>query len=378
MAPRSDQGLNRAECRPVCAGIMSPARLSALDAAFPSLESAAAPMHVGWAAVFAPPAAGPRPSYEDVCAHIASRLGRAPRYRQKLVSVPLGLGDPVWVDDPDFDIADNVVRASHGDFATLVDEVLSSALQPDRPLWELWIAEELDDGMIGVVGKAHHCLVDGLAAVELMALLLDAEPSPAADDGAADGVNGWSPRSLPSAVALVRDAVGQQVDEALRVAKLPLSFVRNPSQTGARAWRAARVSGFRASLTPARSSPSVTTDIAPPRGCRPGSPINSEVSSRARLNRRPTAPRPVPRPPAGRRRRSRSRGRPASRRGWPRGSRRRRRPCEPGALRGGRAAPPVDLSPSRQTRFPPLLHAGRGRCRFAAHAEESSAPAFAT
>lgn len=49
MAPRSDQGLNRAECRPVCAGIMSPARLSALDAAFLSLESAAAPMHVGWA-----------------------------------------------------------------------------------------------------------------------------------------------------------------------------------------------------------------------------------------------------------------------------------------------------------------------------------------
>jgi len=72
---------------------MSPARLSALDAAFLSLESAAAPMHVGWAAVFAPPAAGPRPCYEDVCAHIASRLGRAPRYRQKLVSMPYGLDE---------------------------------------------------------------------------------------------------------------------------------------------------------------------------------------------------------------------------------------------------------------------------------------------
>ena len=162
---------------------MSPARLSALDAAFLSLESAGAPMHVGWAAVFAPPASGPRPRYEDVLAHIASRLGRAPRYRQKLAAVPFGLGDPVWVDDPAFDVADHVRRAAHGDFALLVDEVLSAPLQPDRPLWELWIAERLDDGMIGVVGKAHHCLVDGLAAVELMALLLDPSPDAAAAAG---------------------------------------------------------------------------------------------------------------------------------------------------------------------------------------------------
>ncbi|MBW3608029.1 MAG: MFS transporter [Actinobacteria bacterium] len=151
---------------------MGPARLSALDAAFLSLESPDAPMHVGWAAVFAPPDAGARPGYEDVLAHIQSRLGRAPRYRQKLAAVPLGLGDPVWVDDPRFDIANHVVRAAHGDFSALVDEVLSAPLEGDRPLWELWIAERLDDGMIGVVGKAHHCLVDGLAAVELMALLL--------------------------------------------------------------------------------------------------------------------------------------------------------------------------------------------------------------
>jgi len=197
-------------------------------------------MHVGWAALFDPPANGPAPRFTQIRAHIESRLGRAPRYRQRLATVPFGLGDPVWIDDETFDIADHVLHAAHGDFERLVDDVLSAPLRHGRALWELWIADGLPDGRIGVVGKAHHCLVDGLAAVELMALLLDAEPSPAADDGAADGVNGWSPRSLPSAVALVRDAVGQQVDEALRVAKLPLSFVRNPSQTGARAWRAAR------------------------------------------------------------------------------------------------------------------------------------------
>ncbi len=200
-------------------------------------------MHVGWAAVFAPPAAGPRPRYEDVLAHIGSRLGRAPRYRQKLVSMPLGLGDPVWLDDPDFDVANHVVRATHGDFPALVDEVLSAPLQPDRPLWELWIAEELDDGMIGVVGKAHHCLVDGLAAVELMALLLDAEPAvngAGAGPGAGEHANGWLPRRLPSAMTLAGDALSHQIGEARRIAALPLAWARSPGAAVDGAWRAAQ------------------------------------------------------------------------------------------------------------------------------------------
>jgi hypothetical protein len=54
-------------------------RLSPLDAAFLSLEAPHAPMHVGWAAKFAPREDGTRPSFEAIRAHIAGRLGRAPR-----------------------------------------------------------------------------------------------------------------------------------------------------------------------------------------------------------------------------------------------------------------------------------------------------------
>jgi WS/DGAT/MGAT family acyltransferase len=218
---------------------VSPAPLSALDAAFLSLESEHAPMHVGWAARFDPPPGGAAPRFDEVVAHIAGRLGRAPRYRQRLAAVPLGLGDPVWVDDPAFDIADHVREARHRDFGRLTDEVLSEPLRHDRPLWELWIARDLDGGQIGVVGKAHHCLVDGLAAVELMALLLDTTPVPDAGDG--DG--GWMPRALPSAVALARDAVGHRVDEALGLARLPLDWARDPAALRglpAQAWRVAR------------------------------------------------------------------------------------------------------------------------------------------
>src|SRR5205823_10069314 len=90
---------------------MSHIRLTALDASFLEVESATAHMHVGWASLFAPPEAGPTPSFAELRDHVAARLSRAPRYRQKLAEVPLGVSDPVWVDDPDFAIERHVQRA---------------------------------------------------------------------------------------------------------------------------------------------------------------------------------------------------------------------------------------------------------------------------
>jgi diacylglycerol O-acyltransferase / wax synthase len=198
-------------------------RLSPLDAAFLALESEHAPMHVGWAALFAPPAKGLRPSFEAIRDHISGRLGRAPRYRQKLANVPLGLDDPVWFDDPQFDIARHVRRARSTDFGQLVDEIMSAPLDHDRALWELWVAEELDDGQIGVVGKAHHCLVDGLAAVELMGLLLDVEVEPQTDPP-----DGWTPAPRPSPLELVGGALGHHAEQALGLGRLPLAWAREP------------------------------------------------------------------------------------------------------------------------------------------------------
>jgi diacylglycerol O-acyltransferase len=200
-------------------------RLSPLDAAFLAIESEDAPMHVGWAALFGPPEAGPRPSFEQIRTHVEGRLGRAPRYRQRLAEIPLGLDDPVWVDDPDFDIALHVRRARGSDFRQLVDEIMSTPLDHNRALWELWIAERLDDGHIGVVGKAHHCLVDGLAAVELMSLLLDVglEPEP-------DPPDDWSPAPRPRPLELVGGAVGHHLEQGLGLVRAPLTWVRDPGR----------------------------------------------------------------------------------------------------------------------------------------------------
>ena len=217
---------------------MTRTRLSALDAAFLAIESEQAPMHVGWAALFRAPVDGPAPSFAAIRDHIEGRLPRAPRYRQRLIDVPFGLDDPVWADDGEFDIANHVRHSRHGDFGQLVDEVMSTPLDHDRALWELWIADSLDDGRIAVVGKAHHCLVDGLAAVELMALLLDVTPEPEPT-----AVESWMPHAVPSSLTLVGDAVGNQLEKAVALARVPLGWVSDPRtmlDVPAQAWRVAQ------------------------------------------------------------------------------------------------------------------------------------------
>lgn len=202
---------------------MPPDRLSALDASFLAAETEAAHMHVGWRALFEPPAAGSPPSFEELRDHVATRLGRAQRYRQRLAPVPFGVHDPVWVDDERFDIDHHVLRGDARNLDDLADVALSSPLERSRPLWELWIAERLADGRIGVVGKAHHCLVDGLAAVELAALMLDPtpQPQPPEDDG-------WQPAPAPSAAALLARGLVDRVYDELDLARLPAQILTSP------------------------------------------------------------------------------------------------------------------------------------------------------
>src|SRR5436305_15138720 len=83
--------------------LMSTTRLSALDASFLDIETPTAYMHVGWATTFTQPESGPRRGYDDFFPHIAGRLLRSRRYFQKLAPVPLGVYQPQWVDDEDFD-----------------------------------------------------------------------------------------------------------------------------------------------------------------------------------------------------------------------------------------------------------------------------------
>jgi diacylglycerol O-acyltransferase / wax synthase len=192
---------------------MHSTRLSALDASFLAAETPTAHMHVGWAAVFDPPEDRPRPAFGEFRDHIASRLARAPRYRQRLEFVPFGVHDPVWVDDEGFDVRRHVLHAPAATLGEVAAAAMSAPLERSRPLWECWLAPELDDGRIAVVGKAHHSMVDGLAAVELAALLLDPAPEPPPS-----GSDGWEPAPPPGWMTLLGRGVFDRAREEIGLA----------------------------------------------------------------------------------------------------------------------------------------------------------------
>jgi diacylglycerol O-acyltransferase len=229
-------------------------RLSALDASFLAVEGPTAPMHVGWVATFDPPEDGPRPTFEQLATHIAGRLGHAPRYRQRLAEVPLAVHEPVWVDDPAFDAVEHVRSATGRTLDEVVDTVLSTPLTRDRPLWEMWLNPELPDGRIAMVGKAHHCMVDGIAALQLANLVLDRE---SAVPHTTNGHNGWSPAPAPSPSERLVRAVADRAEDSAALALAPLKLAGSPRRLrtvpGA-ARRGVRTLAHTV-LPPARSSP---------------------------------------------------------------------------------------------------------------------------
>jgi diacylglycerol O-acyltransferase len=202
-------------------------RLSALDDSFLAVENPSAHMHVGWAASFTPPDGGRAPRFDELRDHIATRLCRAPRYRQRIASVPFGLNAPIWVDDERFDVNRHVVRSNATRLRDLADACMSTQLRRDRPLWQICIADRLEDGRIGVVGKAHHCMVDGIATVELSSLLLDLTPDPPPADS-----DQWLPRRAPGAARRLIGGVIDLVREEASLARLPARIVRSPGRIG--------------------------------------------------------------------------------------------------------------------------------------------------
>jgi WS/DGAT/MGAT family acyltransferase len=231
-------------------------RLTALDASFLDVETTSAHMHIGWAAVFDPPEGGPPPTFEQLRDHVASRLHRAPRYRQRLAPVPLGLARPVWVDDERFDVDRHLKRSRGASLAEVAGTVMSTPLGRSRPLWEMWIADRLDDGRIGVVGKAHHCMVDGIAAVELAALLLDpsSKPPPAERDD-------WRPAPAPGAGRRLVEGVVDRTFEQIEAAGAYARAATSPTRAVGGIQRTGRA--LMHSLSPARPIGALNDPISP-------------------------------------------------------------------------------------------------------------------
>jgi WS/DGAT/MGAT family acyltransferase len=185
-----------------------PDRLSPLDTTFLLLERDGQPMHIGGLMVFE----GPAPSYEALCAYLDSRLDQVPRYRQRIQTVPLDIGQPVWVDDADFELEYHVRHTAvpkpgkYAQLQRLASRLLSQRVDLDRPLWEMWLVEGLAKGRWALINKAHHAMIDGLSGHDIMEVILDPTP-----EGRGTVPSEWAPEPAPSTTGLVADALVDSV-----------------------------------------------------------------------------------------------------------------------------------------------------------------------
>ncbi len=157
-------------------------RLSALDAAFLQVEDHHAHMHVGGiimldATALTLPHGGI--DFESLRMHLEAAVLQAPRLKQRIEKVP-GFRHPVWVEDPhfrlDYHLRHTALPRPGGmaELHRLAARIFSQRLDRDRPLWEMWVVEGLEGNRFALIPKIHHCMMDGIGAVGLMAALAGA------------------------------------------------------------------------------------------------------------------------------------------------------------------------------------------------------------
>jgi len=188
-------------------------RLTALDASFLYLEKPGVHMHVAGLSIFGPREDGTRLTYDDVERVVEARLRLAPRLRRKLLEVPGNISRPVWVDDDRFDLDFHLRRAAvpspggRFELERAVGRVLSRPLDRTKPLWELYVFEDLAGDRTAMLLKLHHAMADGIGGMMIASALFDLPPD--APLGAPE--EAWSPEPAPPVQDLIREAVEEVV-----------------------------------------------------------------------------------------------------------------------------------------------------------------------
>jgi WS/DGAT/MGAT family acyltransferase len=209
-------------------------RLTAQDTTFLHIESPHQPQHVGSLGILE---GGPLRDasgnlrIDDARRLIGERLHLVPRFRKRLMSVPLQQGRPVWVDDERFDIDYHVrltalpAPGNEEQLLALFSRLQEHLLDRARPLWELWFVDGLEGDRVAIIQKTHHCLVDGISAVALATVLYDLGPEPTRFDP-----EPWRPVPPPSGPQLLFESLYERAVEPAELARSFRAALRGPRQ----------------------------------------------------------------------------------------------------------------------------------------------------
>ncbi len=233
--------------------------MSSIDASFLHIENDTTPMHIGGVSIFE----GPPPPFEQLQEMIEGKLELVPRYRQKVRFVPLGAGPPVWIDDPHFKLDYHLRHTalpppgSDAQLRKMAARVFSGNLDRARPLWEVWMIEGLEGGRWALLSKVHHSMVDGVAATDLMSVMLSDAPERSGSS--------WQPTPEPSDPELLVRTIAGWARRPSELANALSNTLRTPRQTlGSLTGTAKAMASASRSLRPVGAS-SLTGPIGPHR-----------------------------------------------------------------------------------------------------------------
>jgi diacylglycerol O-acyltransferase / wax synthase len=188
-------------------------QLSWTDDLMLRVERPETPMHIQMLLIYDPSTApGGKVTFKGILEELDARLHLAPTFRRRLTELPGALHMPYWVDDPGFDLeyhVRHIALPQPGDWRQLciqVARIHARQLDLRRPPWEITVIEGLNSvpgvpkGAFAILLKLHHCAVDGMESVELMAAMHDLAahgPRPAPPE------HPWRPDALPSTASLL-------------------------------------------------------------------------------------------------------------------------------------------------------------------------------
>ncbi|MEL6483309.1 MAG: wax ester/triacylglycerol synthase family O-acyltransferase, partial [Bacteroidota bacterium] len=183
-------------------------QISGYDAAFLYAESPTSPMHIATLVVVEGSL-----NFKDFKKIVASKLHLMPKFRQRLLNVPMNLDYPYWVDDPNFELDLHLHRMKLPDpsnWETLrrtTSRIFSAPLDLRRPLWSIHFIEGIDEiaqvpkGSVAIVSKVHQVMIDGNSGVGLMGILFDKDDKAKPID--LSKVKKFDPDPLPDDISLL-------------------------------------------------------------------------------------------------------------------------------------------------------------------------------